>query len=89
MTLSRTLTVPAAIAVRPTVWVRARQGPNLADLIAQAGTVRSHGDADLIDVEGRPMRQPTAIPHRVDRAAERGRPPQPPTLTVTLPAPPR
>ena len=35
--LSRTLTVPEPTAVTPTVWVRARQGPNLADLIRRAG----------------------------------------------------
>lgn len=50
--LSRTLTVPAATTVTPTVWVRARQGPNLADLIAQPGAARTGGDADLIDVLG-------------------------------------
>lgn len=50
--LSRTLSVPEALAVTPTVWVRARQGPNLADLIAEPGTARAGGDADLIDVLG-------------------------------------
>lgn len=50
--LSRTLSVPAATTVTPTVWVRARQGPNLADLIAQPGTARTLGDADVIDVLG-------------------------------------
>ncbi|MBJ7340131.1 MAG: DUF3367 domain-containing protein [Mycolicibacterium sp.] len=50
--LSRTLSVPDAMSVRPTVWVRARQGPNLADLIAQPGTARALGDADVIDVLG-------------------------------------
>jgi arabinofuranan 3-O-arabinosyltransferase len=50
--LSRTLTVPQATKVTPTVWVRARQGPNLADLIAQPGTTRALGDADPIDVLG-------------------------------------
>jgi arabinofuranan 3-O-arabinosyltransferase len=50
--LSRTLSVPETIAVTPTVWVRARQGPNLADLIAQPGTARTGGDADLVDVLG-------------------------------------
>ena len=88
VTLSRTLTVPAAIAVRPTVWVRARQGPNLADLIAQAGTVRSHGDADLIDVEGSAYAATDGDPRTAWTAqqnvvAHRS----PPTLTVTLPRP--
>jgi arabinofuranan 3-O-arabinosyltransferase len=50
--LSRTLTVPSQIAVTPTVWVRARQGPNLADLIAAPGSARATGDADPIDVQG-------------------------------------
>ena len=36
----------------PTVWVRPRQGPNLADLISQPGTTRAAGDADPIDVLG-------------------------------------
>jgi arabinofuranan 3-O-arabinosyltransferase len=50
--LSRTLTVPEPTTVTPTVWVRARQGPNLADLISEPGTVRATGDADPIDVLG-------------------------------------
>ncbi len=88
VTLSRTLTVPEPIAVQPTVWVRARQGPNLADLIAQPGTTRSHGDADLIDVNGSAYaatdgdtRTAWTAPQNVvqHRSA--------PTLTVTLPHP--
>ncbi|MDT5335228.1 MAG: arabinofuranan 3-O-arabinosyltransferase [Mycobacterium sp.] len=50
--LSRTLSIPEATTVTPTVLVRARQGPNLADLIAQPGTARTLGDADVIDVLG-------------------------------------
>ncbi len=50
--LSRTLTVPEATTVTPTVWVRARQGPHLADLVAPPGTARTGGDADVIDVLG-------------------------------------
>ena len=50
--LSRTLTVPTTTAVTPTVWVRARQGPNLADLVAAPGAARALGDADPIDVLG-------------------------------------
>ncbi|MDR3658888.1 MAG: alpha-(1-_3)-arabinofuranosyltransferase, partial [Mycobacterium sp.] len=50
--MSRTLTVPAPISVAPTVWVQARQGPHLADLISQPGTARASGDADVIDVAG-------------------------------------
>jgi arabinofuranan 3-O-arabinosyltransferase len=50
--LSRTLTVPEPTAVTPTVWVRARQGPNLADLVREPGTAIATGDADPIDVLG-------------------------------------
>jgi arabinofuranan 3-O-arabinosyltransferase len=50
--LSRTLTVPEATSVTPTVWLRARQGPNLADLIRPPGTTYATGDADPIDVLG-------------------------------------
>lgn len=52
VTLSRTLAVPAPTEVDATVWVRARQGPRLAELIAQPGAATASGDADLIDVEG-------------------------------------
>jgi arabinofuranan 3-O-arabinosyltransferase len=50
--LSRTLTVPEATQVVPTVWLRARQGPHLADLIRPPGTTYAVGDADPIDVLG-------------------------------------
>ncbi|MCP9272319.1 alpha-(1-_3)-arabinofuranosyltransferase [Mycolicibacterium sp. CAU 1645] len=50
--LSRTLTVPESTTLTPTVWVRARQGPNLADLIRAPGSVVATGDADPIDVLG-------------------------------------
>ncbi|WP_235658590.1 alpha-(1-_3)-arabinofuranosyltransferase [Mycolicibacterium moriokaense] len=50
--LSRTLTVPSPTEVTPTVWVRPRQGPNLADLISAPGAARALGDADPIDVLG-------------------------------------
>ena len=50
--MSRTLTVPQPISVRPTVWVRPRQGPALADLIRQPGTTHAEGDSDSFDVLG-------------------------------------
>jgi arabinofuranan 3-O-arabinosyltransferase len=85
--LSRTLTVPAPIAVTPTVWVRARQGPNLADLVAAPGAARALGDADLIDVlgsayaaaDGDPGTAWTAPQNVVQHKT-------PPTLTLRLPA---
>ena len=50
--MSRTLTVPAPTTVTPTVWVQARQGPMLADLVAQPATTRASGDSDVIDIGG-------------------------------------
>ena len=71
--LSRTLTVPEPTSVTPTVWVRPRQGPNLADLISQPGTTRADG-------RRRPYRRARLrlcghrrrSAHRVDRAAAGG-----------------
>jgi arabinofuranan 3-O-arabinosyltransferase len=85
--LSRTLTVPEPTAVTPTVWVRARQGPNLADLVRQPDTVTATGDADPVDVlgsayaaaDGDPATAWTApqgvVQHKIA-----------PTLTLKLPA---
>ena len=84
--LSRTLTVPTPTEVTPTVWVRARQGPNLADLVAEPGAVRALGDADPIDVlgsayaaaDGDPGTSWTAPQSVVQHK-------MPPTLTLKLP----
>ncbi|WP_445170852.1 alpha-(1-_3)-arabinofuranosyltransferase [Mycolicibacterium sp. Dal123E01] len=88
VTLSRTLTVPKAIDVSPTVWVRARQGPHLADLIAQPGTTRSRADSDLIDVEGSAYAATDGDPRTAWTAAQNVvQHHTSPTLTVTLPKP--
>ena len=87
-TFSRTLRVPQPVSVLPTVWVRARPGPKLADLIAEPDTTRAQGDSDLVDVlgsayaatDGDPATSWTA-PQRVVQHK------MPPTLTVTLPRP--
>ncbi len=87
-TLSRTLTVPQPISVLPTVWVRARPGPGLADLITEPATTRARGDSDLVDVlgsayaatDGDPATAWTAPQRVVQHKA-------PPTLTLTLPRP--
>jgi len=68
--------------------VRSRQGPRLADLIAQPGRTRARGDADLIDVlgsayaatDGDPRTSWTAQQNVVQHGSS-------PTLTVTLPGP--
>jgi arabinofuranan 3-O-arabinosyltransferase len=85
---SRTLTVPRAVSVTPTVWVRSRQGPKLADLVTEPDTVRARGDSDLVDVlgsayaatDGDPATAWTAPQHVVQHKT-------PPTLTLTLPRP--
>ncbi len=84
--LSRTLTVNEPISVTPTVWVRPRQGPKLADLISQPGTTRASGDADPIDVLGSvyaaadgDSRTAWTAPQRVVQHRT------PPNLTLTLP----
>jgi len=88
VTLSRTLTVPTAMEVTPTVWVRARQGPRLADLIAAPGATRSQGNADLIDVQGSAYAATDGDPRTAWTAAQgSGQHLASPTLTVTLPSP--
>lgn len=84
--LSRTLTVPTPIAVTPTVWVRARQGPKLADLISAPGAAHALGDADPIDVLGSAYAAADGdtgtawtAPQRVVQQGT------PPTLTLKLP----
>jgi arabinofuranan 3-O-arabinosyltransferase len=88
VTLSRTLSVPTAMDVTPTVWVRARQGPRLADMIAQPGTARSQGNADLIDVGGSAYAATDGDPRTAWTAPQGVAQHQAaPTLTVRLPRP--
>jgi arabinofuranan 3-O-arabinosyltransferase len=85
---SRTLTVPEPISVTPTVWVRPRQGPDLADLIAEPGTTRARGDSDLIDVLGSAYAATDGDP-RTAWTAPQGvvQHKSPPSLTISLPEP--
>ena len=86
MNLSRTLTVDEPISVTPTVWVRPRQGPNLADLIRQPGTTRATGDSDPIDVLGSVYAATDGDPRTAWTAPQRVvQHRTPPTLTLTLP----
>ncbi|OBK74726.1 hypothetical protein A5651_09465 [Mycobacterium sp. 1274761.0] len=85
--LSRTLTVPEPIAVTPTVWVRPRQGPALADLIAQPGTGRATGDSDPVDVLGSAYAAADGDPRTAWTAPQRVvQFRTPPTLTLKLPS---
>jgi arabinofuranan 3-O-arabinosyltransferase len=84
--LSRTLTVPRPVSVTPTVWVRPRQGTNLADLIAQPGSARARGDSDVLDVLGSAYAATDGDPATAWTAPQRVvAHKNPPTLTVTLP----
>jgi arabinofuranan 3-O-arabinosyltransferase len=85
--LSRTLTVPVSTPVTPTVWVRARQGPNLADLIAQPDTTRALGHADPIDVLGSAYAATDGDPGTSWTAPQSSiQPRTPPSLTLKLPS---
>ncbi len=87
-TFSRTLTVPQPVSVTPTVWVRARQGPTLADLVAEPGTTRARGDSDLLDVRGSAYAATDGDPATAWTAPQRVvQHKTPPTLTLTLPRP--
>ncbi|AFM15049.1 F5/8 type C domain-containing protein [Mycolicibacterium chubuense NBB4] len=86
--LSRTLTVPEKTDVTPTVWVRPRQGPNLADLIAAPNTTRAQGDSDLIDVLGSAYAATDGDPGTAWTAPQRVVAPHTaPTLVLKLPGP--
>jgi arabinofuranan 3-O-arabinosyltransferase len=85
---SRTLTVPKPVTVTPMVWVRPRQGPRLADLIAEPNTTRATGDSDLIDILGSAYAATDGDPATAWTAPQRVvQHRTPPTLTLTLPRP--
>jgi arabinofuranan 3-O-arabinosyltransferase len=85
--LSRTLTVPHPTAVTPTVWVRPRQGPNLADLVSEPGKARVFGDADPVDVLGSAYAAADGDPGTAWTAPQSVvQHKTPPTLTLKLPA---
>ncbi len=86
--LSRTLSVPQPVAVTPTVWVRPRQGPKLAEMTAEPGTVRARGDADVLDLAGSAYAAADGDPRTAWTAPQRVvQHKTPPTLTLTLPQP--
>ncbi len=85
---SRTLTVPTPMTVNPTVWVRPRQGPKLADLITEPNTTVAHGDSDTVDVLGSAYAAADGDPATAWTAPQRVvQHKTPPTLTLTLPHP--
>jgi arabinofuranan 3-O-arabinosyltransferase len=87
-TFSRTLSVPQPVSVLPTIWVRARSGPRLADLVAEPDTTRAHGDSDLVDVLGAASAAADGDPATAWTAPQRVvQHKTPPTLTLTLPQP--
>jgi arabinofuranan 3-O-arabinosyltransferase len=86
--LSRTLTVPRMVSVTPVVWVRPRQGPNLANLLADPTAIRARGDSDVLDVLGSAFAAADGDPRTAWTAPQRVvQHKSPPTLIVTLPQP--
>jgi arabinofuranan 3-O-arabinosyltransferase len=82
------LSVPAPMSVVPTIWVRARSGPNLADLVAAPDTTQAHGDSDSVDVLGSAYAATDGDPTTAWTAQQRVvQHKTPPTLTLTLPQP--
>src|SRR6185437_6393415 len=87
-TFSRTLSVPAPMSVVPKIWVRARSGPKLADLIAEPDTTQAHGESDSVDVLGAAYAATDGDPTTAWTAPQRvTQHKSPPTLTLTLPQP--
>ena len=87
-TFSRTLSVLQPMSVLPTIWVRARSGPKLADLVAEPDTTQAHGDSDLVDVLGAAPAATDGDPATAWTAPQRVvQHKTPPTLTLTLPQP--
>jgi arabinofuranan 3-O-arabinosyltransferase len=87
-TFSRTLSVPQPTQVQPMVWVRARSGPQLGDLVAEPGTTRAYGDSDLVDVLGAAYAATDGDPATAWTAPQRVvQHKTPPTITLTLPEP--
>lgn len=88
VTVSRTLNVSRPVSVTPTLWVRPRPGPQLADLLAEPGSARAYGDADLLDVQGSAFAAADGDPATAWVAPQRAVAHKtPPTLTLTLPRP--
>lgn len=85
---SRTLTVPAPVSVTPTVWVRPRQGPKLAALIAEPNATVAQGDSDAVDVLGSAYAATDGDPATAWTSPQRVvQHKTPPTLTLRLPRP--
>jgi len=85
---SRTLTVLNPVSVSPMLWVRPRQGPKLADLIAAPNTTRAYGDSDALDILGSAYAATDGDPATAWTAPQRVvQHKTPPTLTLTLPRP--
>ncbi|SQI35853.1 Domain of uncharacterised function (DUF3367) [Rhodococcus coprophilus] len=90
-TFTRTLEVPAATAVEPDLWVRARPGPALDALVTRTDRVVARGAAEVVDLQGSAFAATDGDP-RTSWAADEGSlgPGGPrPTLTLELPSPQR
>jgi arabinofuranan 3-O-arabinosyltransferase len=76
------------MSVTPTVWVRPRQGPKLADLITEPNTTAAQGDSDTVDVLGSAYAATDGDPATAWTAPQRVvQHKSPPSLTLRLPHP--
>ncbi|MGH3724890.1 MAG: alpha-(1-_3)-arabinofuranosyltransferase domain-containing protein [Mycobacterium sp.] len=87
-TFIRTLTVPQPVSLTPKVWIRARPGPQLRELIQPPGTTVASGDSDVIDPQGSSYAATDGDPGTVWTAPQNSVQRQHlPSLVITLPKP--
>lgn len=88
---TRTLEVPTATVVEPDLWVRARPGPALDDVVTRTDRVVARGDAEVVDLQGSAFAVTDGDPRTSWAADEGSLAPggARPTLTLELPSPQR
>lgn len=85
---TRTLSVPTATTVTPSVWLRPVPGSALNQLLDEPGRLRAEGPSAVADVRGSAAAAVDGDPHTTWIAPEpTDRRTRQPTLTVHLPAP--
>lgn len=86
---TRTLNVPTESWVAPQLWVRARPGPALDEVIDRSDRVVARGAADVVDLQGSAFAATDGDPRTSWTAEEKSLEPGAPhpTLTLELPSP--
>lgn len=86
-TFTRTLSVPADTWVAPSLWLRARPGPALNDVVSQPDRVIARGDADVVDLQGSAFAATDGDPRTSWTTEESALEPDAPRPTITLDLP--